>query len=132
MYPIADMLTMIRNAQSASKERLLVPFSGAKFEIVKILKEAGFVSEVERKKKKVKKTEQSFLEVKINREGQGRLITGVKLVSKPSRRVYTKKSEIKPVMSGYGVSIVSTSHGIMSGEEAHKQNLGGELIAEVW
>ena len=109
-----------------------MPFSGIKFEIAKILKEAGFVSEVERKKKKVKKTEQSFLEVKINREGQGRLITGVKLVSKPSRRVYTKKSEIKPVMSGYGVSIVSTSHGIMSGEEARKQNLGGELIAEVW
>ena len=109
-----------------------MPFSGIKFEIAKILKEAGFVSEVERKKKKFKKTEHGFVEIKINREGRGRFISGVKLVSKPSRRIYTKNSEIKPVMSGYGLSILSTSRGIMSGEEARKQNLGGELIAEIW
>src|SRR3989344_9482547 len=100
MYPIADMLTMIRNAQSAHKERLLAPFSKSKFEIAKILQEAGFVLEVERKKKKIKKTEHNFMEIKINRGGRGRLITGMKLISKPSRRVYAKKSEIKPVMSG--------------------------------
>ena len=132
MYPIADMLTMIRNAQSANKERLLVPFSKAKFEIARILKETGFVSEVERKKKKIKKTEHNFVELKINRGESARSISGMKLVSKPSRRVYAKKSEIKPVMSGYGIAIISTSKGISSGEEARKQNLGGELIAEIW
>ncbi|TSC74388.1 MAG: small subunit ribosomal protein S8 [Parcubacteria group bacterium Gr01-1014_44] len=132
MYPIADMLTMIKNAQNAGKERLLVPFSAVKFEIARILKEAGFVSEVERKKKKIKKTEHNFVEVKINRGEQARLILGIKLISKPSRRVYAKISEIKPVMSGYGISIISTSNGIMSGEEARKQNLGGEVIAEIW
>ncbi len=132
MYPIADMLTMIRNAQSANKERLLVPFSKAKFEIVKILKTAGFISEVERKKKKIKKTEHNFLEIKISQGGQTRSISKIKLVSKPSRRMYTKKSEIKPVRSGYGLAIISTSKGIMTGEEARQQNLGGELIAEIW
>ena len=132
MYPIANMLIAIKNAQSANKERLLVPFSKSKFDIAKILEEAGFVSEIERKKKKIKKTEQNFVEIKINREGQANQISGIKLISKPSRRVYTKKIGIKPVMSGYGLSIISTSKGIMSGEEARKQNLGGELIAEVW
>lgn len=123
---------MIRNAQNANKERLLVPFSTVKFAIAKILKEAGFVSEVERKKKKIKKTEHNFVELKINKEKGARLISGIKLISKPSRRVYTGKSEIKPVMSGYGISIISTSQGIMNGEEAYKKNLGGELIAEIW
>jgi len=132
MYPIADMLISIRNAQNASKEHLLVPFSKVKFEIAKILQEAGFVTEIERKKKKIQKTEQNFIEIKISKDKQPHLISGIKLVSKPSRRVYTKKAEIKPVMSGYGISIISTPKGIMNGEEARKQNLGGELIAEVW
>lgn len=132
MYPIADMLTSIKNAQNANKERLLVPFSTVKFAIAKILKEAGFVSEVERKKRKIKKTEHNFVELKFGRRGQTRSISGIKLISKPSRRVYAGKSAIKPVMSGYGISIVSTPQGMMNGEEARKKNLGGELIAEIW
>lgn len=132
MYPIANMLISIKNAQNAGKERLLVPFSKSKFEIARILQEGGFVFEIERKKKKVKKTEQNFMEIKISQANQLHLISGIKLVSKPSRRMYIKKSEIKPVMSGFGLSIVSTSKGIMSGESARKQNLGGEIIAEVW
>ena len=132
MYPIADMLISIKNAQNANKERLLVPFSRSKLEIARILKESGFVSDMERKKKKVKKTEQNFLEIKINQKEQPHSISGIKLISKPSRRVYTPKKEIKPVMSGHGVAIISTSKGIMSGEEARKQNLGGELMAEIW
>ena len=122
---------MIRNAQNADKERLLVPFSKTKFEIAKILKEAGFLSEVEKKKKKIKKTEHNFLEIKINQEGS-RSISGIKLISKPSRRIYTKKNAIKPVMSGFGFSLISTSQGMMNGEEARQKNLGGELIAEIW
>ncbi len=126
------MLISIRNAQNADKERLLVPFSKTKFEIARILKEAGFVADIERKKKKVQKTEQNFVEIKISKNKQPHLISGIKLISKPSRRVYAKKVEIKSVMSGHGLSIVSTSKGMMSGEEARQQNLGGELIAEVW
>lgn len=132
MYPIADMLISIKNAQNANKERLLVPFSKSKFEIARILKESSFVSEIERKKKKVKKTEQNFIEIKINQKEGARAISDIKLISKPSRRVYTPKQGIQPVMSGHGVAILSTSKGMMSGEEARKQNLGGELIAEVW
>lgn len=132
MYPIADMLISIKNAQNANKERLLVPFSKSKFEIARILKENGFIGEIERKKKKIQKTEQNFVEIKINQKEQPHLISGIKLVSKPSRRIYTAKKGIKPVMSGKGVAIISTSKGMMSGEEARKQNLGGELIAEIW
>ena len=126
------MLISIKNAQNANKERLLVPFSRSKFDIAKILQEAGFLAEIERKKKKIQKTEQNFVEIKINREKQPHLISGIKLVSKPSRRVYTRKVDIRPVMSGHGISIISTSKGMMNGEEARKQNLGGELIAEIW
>lgn len=132
MYPIADMLISIKNAQNADKERLLVPFSKTKLAIAGILKEAGFISEIEKKNKKIKKTEQCFLEIKINPVKQPHSISGIKIISKPSRRVYTGKKEIKPVMSGYGLAIISTSKGIMSGQEARKQNLGGELIAEIW
>ncbi|HEY4484617.1 MAG TPA: 30S ribosomal protein S8, partial [Candidatus Paceibacterota bacterium] len=116
----------------AGKERVLVPFSRAKFDVAKILKENGLVQEIERKKKKVGKTEQVFLEVKLDLSRETMPIAGVKIFSKPSRRVYLGKKDIKPVVSGYGISIISTSHGIMSGQEARKNNLGGELIAEIW
>ncbi|MBI2677086.1 MAG: 30S ribosomal protein S8 [Candidatus Yanofskybacteria bacterium] len=129
---VADMLIRIKNAQMAGKERVLVPFSRAKFDVAKILKENGLVQEIERKKKKVSKTEQVFLEVKLDLSRGIMPIAGIKIFSKPSRRVYLGKKDIKPVVSGYGISIISTSRGIMSGQDARKNNLGGELIAEVW
>ncbi len=132
MTTVIDMLIRIKNAQAVNKERVLIPFSRSKFEVAKILKEKNFIQDIERKKKKVGKTEQSFLEIKLNFNNNQAAIAGVKIVSKSSRRFYLKKKDIKPVVSGYGISIISTSKGIMTGQEARKNNLGGELIAEIW
>lgn len=131
MYVISDMLIRIKNAQMARKDRLLIPFSKMKWDIAKILKEANFIQDFERKKKKQKKTEQTFIDVKLDAEHPG-AISGIRIVSKPSRRFYIKKSEIHPVLGGYGISIVSTSKGVMTGAEAKKNQLGGEWLAEVW
>jgi len=132
MSSIIDMLIRIKNAQTEKKERVSVPFSKINLEVAKILKSKNFIQDLERRKKKVKKTEHPFLEIKLNSGKQEPAITGLKIVSKPSRRFYIKKGDIKPVVSGYGISIVSTSKGIMTGEEAKKNNLGGEFMAEVW
>lgn len=132
MLSVTDLLIRIKNAQMADKERLLAPFSKAGFEVVKILKGAGFVSDFERKKKKLKKAEHVFLEIKLDLSGENPPISGIKIVSSPSRHIYLKQRDIKPVISGYGISIISTSKGIMTGGEARKHNLGGELLAEVW
>lgn len=132
MNSVIDMLIRIKNAQAAKKERILISFSKSKFEVAKILKEKNFIQDIERKKKKVGKTEQSFLEIKLNLNSHQPAIAGMKVISKPSRRFYLKKKDIKPVVSGYGISIISTSKGIMTGQDARKNNLGGEVIAEVW
>ena len=132
MITLLDMLIRVKNAQMNKKERVLVSFSKANLEVAKILKNKNFIQDFERKKKKIKKTEHPFLEIKLNSGKQKPAIAGLKIVSKPSRRFYIKKEEIKPVVSGYGISIISTSKGIMTGEEAKKSNLGGELLAEVW
>ena len=132
MTSIIDMLIRIKNAQMNKKERVLVSFSKANLEVAKILKSKNFIQDFERKKKKIKKTEHPFLEINLGSGKQEPAIAGLKIVSKPSRRFYIKKEEIKPVVSGYGISIISTSKGIMTGEEAKKSNLGGELLAEVW
>ncbi|MDO8494996.1 MAG: 30S ribosomal protein S8 [bacterium] len=126
------MLIRIKNAQAARKERLLIPFSKMKWEIAKVLKEAGFIQDFERRKKKIKKTEHAFIEVKLEVTAGDVAISEVKIISKPSRRVYIKKSEIRPVLGGYGIAILSTPKGVMTGEEAKKNNLGGEWLAEIW
>lgn len=132
MYIVSDMLIRIKNAQMAGKDRLLIPFSKLKWEMAKILKEGGFIDDFERRKKKLTKTEHPFIEVKLDIEKKKAAISGVKIVSKPSRRVYVKKNEIRPVLGGYGLSIISTPKGIMTGKEARKNNLGGEWLAEIW
>lgn len=129
MNSIIDMLIRIKNAQLAHSERLLVPFSKSNFEITKILKDKKFIEEIEKKKKKAGKSEHLFLEIKLN---QAQPFGSLNLFSRPSRRMYAKSRDLGKSFSGYGVSIVSTTKGIMTGEEARKQNLGGELIAEVW
>lgn len=131
MYTISDMLIRIKNAQAADKDRLFIPFSKMKWDMAKVLKEGKFIQDFERKKKKLKKNEHTFIEVKLDGEGQP-AISGIKIISKPSRRVYIKKGEIRPVSGGYGLAIISTSQGVMSGEQAKKNNLGGEWLAEVW
>ena len=128
MHTVSDILIRIKNAQSAQKERLLLPFSKMSQDIAKILKETGFIEDFEKRKRKVKKTEHSFLEIRLVAQA----IAGVRVVSKPSRRIYIKRSAIKPVLGGYGVAIISTPKGVMTGEAARKNNLGGEWLAEVW
>ena len=132
-YPIADMLIRIKNAQAVGKEQILLPFSNVKFKIAEVLKVSGLVQDVERKKKKEKKSEQEYLSIvlKYDEENQP-AISGFKIVSRPSRHLYTSAKDIKQIRSGYGMAVISTSKGVMSSKEAKKHNLGGEILFEVW
>ena len=132
-YPIADLLIRIKNAQMIRAERVLVPSSKIKLTIVNILKDAGYVSDVSKKKKKAKKSEHEWLDIGLNYANhQEGAISGVKIVSKPSRHLYLKVEDIKPVRSGFGIAVISTSKGIMTGTQARKAKLGGELLFEIW
>ena len=132
MYTIADMLIGIKNAQAVRKEHVLVPFSEMKQEIVLILKAKGLITDFEKKKKKAKKFEHDFIQITLKYEDNEGALKGLKIISKPSRRMYIKASEIRPIRSGYGLAIISTPKGVMSSDEAKKQKLGGEIICEVW
>lgn len=137
MNSVIEMLIQLKNAQKARHERASVPFSKIKFKVAQILKEKNFIQSVDIKKRKGRKSEFQYLDIKLSYSdgqtgvGQG-AISGVKFLSKPSRRIYFKKENIKPVRSGLGVFIISTPQGILSGEEARKKNVGGEAICEVW
>ena len=128
MDPIADMLTSIRNAQAVSKETVKVPFSKLKFELAKVLEKSGFLKKVEKKGRGIKK----FIEIKLRYEDKIPVISGIKKISKPGQRIYSGAKELRPVRSGYGISIISTSKGLMTNKEARKQNIGGEVICQVW
>ena len=127
--PIADFLTRVKNAGVARNEGFTAPYSGIKAEIARILQAEGYIRSYEivgeGKDKAIK------VKSKFTNEGKS-IITDVKRVSKPGRRVYVPSAEIPTVMNGLGISIVSTSRGMMSGAQARKQQIGGELIALVW
>ena len=133
LSPIANMLVAIKNAEDAHHERVLIPFSQIKLSIAQILNKANFVGEVEKRKKKVKNSEFNFIDIWLS-SGDPKIdrISGARLISKPSRRVYVKAIDIKKVKSGYGIAIISTPKGLMTGEEARKAKLGGEVICEIW
>jgi small subunit ribosomal protein S8 len=132
MDPISDMLIRIKNAQAVKSEQVVMPFSKVKLKIAGILKEAGYLYDVERKSKKAKKAEHEYLQLTLKyQDGQGAL-NGVKIISRPSRRMYVKSKDIKPVRSGFGLAVISTPKGIMNSREARKAGLGGEIICEVW
>ncbi|MDP2648149.1 MAG: 30S ribosomal protein S8 [Candidatus Yanofskybacteria bacterium] len=132
MDPISDMLTRIKNAQQVKAERVLIPSSKAKTKIGAILKDLGFIEDVEKRKKKGRKVEHDYLDVVLRyQEGQG-VINGIKIVSRPSRHLYIKAKEIRLVRSGHGMALISTPQGIMSSREARKNNLGGEVLFEIW
>ena len=126
--PISDMLTRIRNAQAVNKETVELPFSRMKYAIAKILERKGFVKAVDFKGKKTRK----LIELKLKYEEGAPRISGVKRISKPGQRIYQPANEIKRVRGGYGVTIISTSKGIMTNEDAKKSNVGGEVLCEVW
>jgi len=127
--PIADMLTRIRNANMVRLEFVPVPWSKMKLAIAKILKEEGFVVNYEVLKGKPGRVIKIYLRYYEKEEPA---ILGLKRVSKPGLRVYVGKSEIPRVYGGLGVPIVSTSKGIMTGQKAWKQRIGGELLCYIW
>lgn len=131
--PISDMLTRIRNAQRAGHREVAMPFSKIKLAIAKILEERKFIDSVK------KDAEGKFPVLKMvlsydlsQRTKKIPAISGIKRVSKQGQRVYVKKDSIKKIKNGYGISIISTSKGLMTGDAAYKKGLGGEVICEVW
>ena len=126
--PITDMLNQIRNAQAVGKTEVLIPLSKIKNEIAMILSKEGFVGEI----KKAAKDKIKGLKISLKYENELPAIAGFKRVSKPGQRIYEGFSEIRKVHGGYGMSIVSTSKGLMTNKEARKQKLGGEIICQVW
>lgn len=127
--PIADLLTRIRNALIARHDRVDVPASKIKVAIVRILKDEGFIKNF----KVSKDNKQGMIRVFLKySEKNIPVINGLARVSKPGRRVYQKSAEIEPVLSGLGVAIVSTSAGVMTDKEARRQNVGGEMICQIW
>ena len=127
--PIADFLTRLKNSGVARNERFTVPFSGIKAEIARILQEEGYIWSFEVTGEG--KDKAIVVKNKFTAEGKS-IITNVKRCSKPGRRQYVPSAEIPTVMNGLGISIVSTSHGMMTGAKARKLQIGGELIALVW
>ena len=127
--PIADLLTRMRNANQMRYNEVVVPSSNVKLRIVEILKEEGYIANYKIEKNEVQDNIIITLKYGNNKE---RVISGLKRISKPGLRVYAKAVEIPTVLIGLGISIVSTSKGIMTGKEARKENLGGEVLAYVW
>jgi small subunit ribosomal protein S8 len=127
--PIADMLARIRNAVSAKHSRVDVPASKLKLEIARILKEEGYINNFVLKGEGAKRLIRIFL--RYDARGTSS-ITHLQRVSRPGRRVYVGSHQIPRVLGGYGINIVSTSRGLMSGKTARKENIGGEVLAEVY
>jgi small subunit ribosomal protein S8 len=122
-----DLLTQIKNAEAARRKSLRVSFSKLDLAVAEILVKHGFIKEVKRKMIGKKK----FLDIDL-RPKPATEVLQFKIVSKPSRHLYTKSKELFPVKQGYGLAVISTSQGIMTGGEAKKRRLGGEYLFEVW
>ena len=131
--PIADMLTRVRNAVLAGHALVAMPSSKLKVEIAKIMKDEGFLESFELADIE---SPQKVLRLKIKYVGERRerrpVITGIERVSKPGRRIYTKKQDIPWVLSGIGVAILSTPKGVMTGARARQLGVGGEILCKVW
>jgi small subunit ribosomal protein S8 len=134
--PISDMLTRIRNAHAAGHGAVVVPMSKLKFAIAKVLEKEKLVEKVERiSSEKNEKFEDIRITLKYDRVSstvKQPMIKGIRQISKQGQRRYVKKTDIHKVRNGYGIAVVSTSQGVMSGKEARKKGLGGELICELW
>jgi len=120
-----DLLPRIKNAEQAGQSSILAPFSKMDHAIGDVLRDAGYIKEVQKKTIGRK----NFLEIKMNAK---KTIDGFKIVSKPSRHIYVDSRNVRAVKNGYGLGILSTSKGIMNNKEARKQKLGGEYLFEIW
>jgi small subunit ribosomal protein S8 len=127
--PIADLLTRVRNAAQAQHKTVDVPASRLKTEICRVLKEEGYISEYTVAEEP--KPGSIRIHMKYGRD-QKAVVQGLKRVSKPSLRVYVGSQDVQPVCSGLGISIMSTSDGVMTGKKARSTKVGGELLCEVW
>ncbi|MBI1866203.1 MAG: 30S ribosomal protein S8 [Candidatus Staskawiczbacteria bacterium] len=126
--PITDMLNQIRNAKAVVKPEVSIPFSKVKYEVAKILMQENFIGEV----KTVVKGKVKTMKIILKYDNGVSKISDLRRVSKPGQRIYAKVSEIKRVKGGHGISVISTSKGLMTSKKANKLKLGGEIICEVW
>ena len=127
--PIADMLTRIRNANVVKHETVDVPASNMKKELARILLEEGFIRGYD----VIEDGKQGIIRIQLKYGPEGeRVITGLKKISKPGMRVYAANHEIPKVLNGLGISVISTSKGILTDKQARKENVGGEVICYVW
>lgn len=126
--PIADFLTRIRNANMVYMDKVEIPASGTKMALANILKDEGFIKDVEY----IEDGKQGVIRVYMKYAGKERVINGLKRISRPGLRVYAKKDELPKVLGGLGIAIVSTSSGLMTDKSARKQGLGGEVLCYVW
>jgi small subunit ribosomal protein S8 len=127
--PIADMLTRIRNASMARHQTVLIPSSQVKVEIARILKDEGYIGEYDMPPDMEGRMFRVWLKYDNDKKP---VLSGLKRVSKPGLRVYTKRKDIPMVLNGLGVTIMSTPQGVMTGRDAFGKNLGGEVVAYVW
>ncbi|QDE02981.1 30S ribosomal protein S8 [Erysipelothrix rhusiopathiae] len=127
--PIADLLTRVRNAIQAKHDVVEIPASKEKTEIARILKEEGFIRDYLVSSEGIKKTITIVLKYGPNNE---RVISGLKRISKPGKRVYAKTNEVPRVLNGLGIAIISTSEGMLTDKQARAKHVGGEVLAYVW
>lgn len=130
MDPIADMICSINNAQAVSKKQVtLYPYSDFKYAILELLKNEGFIDSVEKKGRLSKR--KIVVDLKYSEDGSPKIIK-IRKISKQGQRIYSTYREMKPVKSGHGISIVTTSKGLLTNKEARKNKIGGEIICEIW
>lgn len=127
--PLADMFTLIRNASKAKFEKVDIPFSNLKIKIVKILKEEGFIKDFKPIKSE---DDHEMIRILLKYETDRKELIHIRRISKPGRRIYVGVDKIPKVMNGLGISILSTSKGILTDKSARKANVGGEVLCYVW
>ncbi len=125
---IADFITQIKNAGDAGKTSIVVPFSSMKLAIAELLVKEGYLLSAVKRGKKIEK----FIDAELVYEGNTPRVRGVKRISKLSRRIYQKATEMRPVQYGYGLLVVSTPKGIMGGKQARIEHVGGEVLFSIW
>ena len=130
MDPIADMICSINNAQAVGKKQVIFyPYSDFKYAFLELLKNEGFIDNVEKKGRLSKR--KIVVDLKYTEDGKPK-IRKIRKISKQGQRIYSTYKELKPVKSGYGISILTTSKGLLTNKEARKNKIGGEIICEVW
>ena len=132
--PIADMLTRIRNAVRVENTHVDMPLSKVKCGVAEVLKREGYIwdwQKIEKQQLETSSVDQLRIDLKYGPNGE-RVIRKVRRVSKPGRRVYSRARDLRPILNGMGISVISTSRGVISDREARQRNLGGEILCEIW